>query len=177
MKYKSIFTVILLSVCFLTACPAPESDHVIINESKTMLDVEYEYVTGGIQEGHWKLAEPAKINLEQFGNGDSQTAWTALTAENEYQSETIGENSSADSNDNPQRKSGVKKVKLKLLPNEVLRVFISSHINSDLKNLKSLRLSGENGKFEIEGNGFEQFSAYRTGRFFTDTNDYRIVYR
>ena len=176
MKHKLYVAIFLFSVCFLTACPAPESDHIIINDSKTILNVEYEYVTGKLAEDHTKLSEPAKIGFQQYGNGGSETQWTNLTAENEYQLENVGESSATDSN-NRQRKQEIKKVKLKLLPGEILRVFVSSHMNIDLKNLKSLKLIGENGKFESEGDGFEQFSAYRPDRFFTDTNDYRIIYR
>ena len=177
MKNRLRLAFFLASICLLTACPAPEFNHVIVNESKTVLDVEYEYVTGRLREDHSTIANPAKMNAEQYENGGQNDQWINLTAENEYDLATVAEESIVEPNTNQQRKLEVKRVKLKLLPGEVLRVFVSSHINIDLKSLKKISLRGANGSLEIEGAGFEQFSAYRPNGFFTDTKDYRLVYR
>lgn len=177
MKHKLQFVLLLISVCFLTACSPLKLNHVIINESKTTLEVEYEYVIGMRREDSSELDKPVKTTSEQYEKSGVETAWNALSAENGYELESVSEETINNPNTNEQMKKEDKKVKIKLLPGEVLRVFVSTHLNGDRKSVKRISLRGENGKLEIEGAGFDQFSDYRPDRFFTDTKDYRIVYR
>ena len=177
MKHKLQFVSLLISVCLLTACSPLKLNHVVINESKTILEVEYEYVIGMRRGDSDELNNPAKMTLEQYEKSDVETPWNDLSAENGYELQSVSEETSNIPISDEQIKKEDKKVIIKLLPGEVLRVFVSEHLNDDRKNLKKISLRGENGKLEIEGAGFEQFSDYRPDRFFTDTKDYRIVYR
>lgn len=171
--YKLKTILILFFLLSLTGCPAPEYDHVIINESDSILEVEYEYAMMSVKYDSSQVSNPAKTNLEQYEKEAKN--WITFSPQNEYQLESAGEETITTPN-NERSKQEIKRINLKLLPNEVLRVFVSAHINFDLKNLRKISLRGENGKLEIEGAGFEQFAAYRPGGFFTSTKDYRLVY-
>lgn len=170
-------TFILSALLWLTACPAPEFNHVIINQSDSVLRVEYEYVLPQVKFDSTDITAPMKLSLEQYeASGGAAKHWTAFSEANEFQIESRNEEAT-DAQTGQALKREIKTVKLALLPGEVLRVFVSGHINFDMRNLQRIRLTGERGRLEIEGAGFEQFSNHRPDRFFTDTRDYRIVYK
>jgi len=177
-KLKILF--ILFCLFLLAACPAPRFNHVIINESNEILEVEYEYVLPMVKHDSSEITAPAKTTIAEYNDKDAGEVWRNLTAQKDYQIESREEETSVNvygSNEKRKQTTRVEKVRLALQQGEILRVFVSEHINKAIKNLKRISLKGAKGKLEIEGDGFEQFAEYRTGGFFSGKTDYRIVYK
>lgn len=125
-----------------------------------------------------RLTTPVKMTLAEYDGEDAEKNWRGLVEQKDYELEIRKEEvKSSGSQTNEKRLESVWKYRLKLSPGEVLRVFHSSHINIDVKNLKKIILTSEKGKLEIEGDGFEQFAPYSRGGFFSKRSDYRIVFR
>lgn len=168
---------VLFCLVLIAGCSAPKYDHVIINQSNTILEVEYEYAEQVGKLTSLQLSNPARMSWNDYQKAEAPSEkWIKLAAGNEYQVESVGIETLKDSTATEKIQFETKKAKLKLLPNEVLRVFVSSHINFDVKNVRKIVLRGENGKLEIEGAGFEQFFNHCEGGFFSQRCDYRIVY-
>lgn len=170
---------VLLCLLWLTACPAPEFNHVIINESNEDLNVEYEFFLPMVKHDYSDLTAPAKMTLAEYNGGEAEKKWRKLVAPNDYESEMTKEDAE-ESEDNQTGENQAREVgiyRLKLMPGEVVRVFRSAHINYDIKNVKRILIKGRKGKLEIEGTGFEQFNPPFKGGLFPQISDYRIVYR
>jgi len=175
-KLKTLL--ILLSLFWLTACPAPEFNHVIVNESDMVLEVEYEFFLPSVKHDSSQLTAPAKMTLGEYDGEDAGKNWRELVAQKDYELEIRKEAAKwSGSQASEKHIEDVWKYRLKLMPGEVLRLFHSSHINFDVKNLKKIILTSDKGRLEIEGDGFEQFAPYSWGGFFSRRSDYRIVFR
>ena len=175
---KRKLILILFCLLNLTACPAPKYDFVIINSSEKELLVEYIYVLPMVKYDNSEITYPAKIDLASYNKGEA-IQWRKLNIDTDYTLEAGKEPYSVKMQDSSEEKTAertIHTIKLKLQPNEVLRVFNSEGINMSMKGVKKIVLTGEKGKLEIEGEGFRQFDPYRPTGFFKQVRDYRIVY-
>jgi len=179
-KNKAAVVCLFLAVCLLTACSPLAYNHVVINESDDVLDIEYEYFVPMVKHDNSQLTTPAKMNLTQYADEDAEKIWSDFSGQNEYETESRKEEVVSAENMNNEKITAteeVRSVRLKLFPGEVLRVFASTRVNHKLTDVKRISLIGKKGKLQIEGAGFEQFAEHRTGGFFSGAADYRIVYK
>lgn len=179
MRKASVGFVLAFTV-LLCACSPLALNHIIVNESDAVLEIEYEYVLPMTKYDKAQITTPAKMTFGQYNEEDSEKYWRGLTATQDYEFEARQEERIIKINgkdEHYKQPHEICTVRLKILPGEVLRVFTSARINSDIKNLKRISLTGEKGKLEIKGDGFEQFTEVRTGGFFSGRTDYRIVYK
>ncbi len=165
----------------LCACPAPKYNHLIVNRSGEVLEVEYEYVLPSVKYDDSRITTPAKTSAARYEDENAENIWQNLNAEKDFQIEMRVEEMEIKVHGANKETSSqtvrIATVKLQLQPNEILRVFVSEHINSEIKNLKRITLKSKKGNLKIEGEGFEQFNEYRTGGFFSVKSDFRIVFK
>lgn len=148
-----ILLLIVLSLSLLTCACSYSIDFAIINNSDSEIEVEY----------IWKAKLPAmtdpsekpwKMNVSNYNSRFSSKEWTEV-ADKDFVYDP-----------------NTKKVKLKLLPNEVLRLTFVSDLqmkNEDIEHfpIESVRLNGKRGEVIYEGNEFyKQFEKKNIQNYF-----------
>lgn len=174
-RLKILF--VLLCGALLCACPMQRFDHVIINKSNEILEVEYEYISLARVNDDSQIRNPAKMPLDEFQNSKSTRDWQTLIADRDYRIEDINREISIEvyeTNEIRKELQPGKKIRLRLLPKEVLRVFNDDALGSP--GIAKIKLSGEKGQMLMEGFGFQIFHERRTGGLLGNTSGYEIIY-
>lgn len=176
---KISITALILIVCLLTSCSPPNTDYVVINKSDVVLEVEYEFFGASPVESNKPFPAKQELAKYELENDSHKNDWRSVTND-EYEIEKDQrERIVRYSQDKKREVVETTKIKLKLLPGEVLQV-TEAQFSFDESKLCRLSLKGERGNIIYEnGRLLERFDSYYRKSWLPqmDPFDYRIVYQ
>lgn len=150
---RKILLLIVVSLSLLTSACSFSIEFAIINDSDSEIEVEY-VLKAKLPALTNPTERPMKMNASKYNSWFSSKEWVEVADK--------------DFNYDP----NTKKCKLKLLPNEVLRLtFVSDSQmkNGEIKDfpIESLRLNGTRGELTYQGNEFyKQFKEQNMQNYF-----------
>lgn|GEM_PF-3645108 len=135
---KTILSFFITVLCLATLSCSYSVDFVVINSSDAMVDLEYE-VSSQIEKPDNPTTKPLKMNLKNWNSWFGEKKWQEISS-NEYEFD-----------------SQSRKYKLKLQPNEAIRIMQENDgrvyfYNEELGfNIISLRINGRYGEVIYQG--------------------------